>query len=146
MAKNAINGQFRFARQREVLWPVTIRAPLDDGSGKLGEFKCRVRYKLLTKSEVQARSRLTIALGAAMRSDPSKLIEIYDADTAAKADQELLEHITGWDGIVDADSAEEGALLPFSAENLRALLECVYVRVAFELGLMQASQGAEAKN
>ncbi len=40
---------FKFARQREVLWPVTVNVPADGGPERT---EIKVRYRLLTRSEL----------------------------------------------------------------------------------------------
>lgn len=119
---------FKFARNREVLWPVTISAPADGGPQKV---EIKVRYKLLTRSEL---AELSERLKAAAEGS--------DADVISTLDSLLAERITGWDGIAD----EAGNPLAFTPDNVAAVLDVPYVREAIESGLYAASRGAVAKN
>lgn len=110
---------FKFARQREVLWPVTIEVPVDGGTTEVHEIT--VRYRLLDKTERDALSSIS--------SDEEAL-------------QFLVDRITDWDGVAN----EDGQPLEFSEENLRALLTIPYVERPITVGLLKASAGAPAKN
>lgn len=110
---------FKFARQREVMWPVTIRLPVDGG---VEEVEVGVRYRLLTRDERKAMESLA--------SD-------------AEAEAFLMEHITGWD---ERWGDDEGNPLPFSRENLAAVLQQPPIERALTMGLIQASVGAPPKN
>ncbi len=110
---------FKFAAKRRVLWPVTISVPSDDGSGKIKEHNVKVLFELLNRSEAQ---------------------EIQDAPE--KGEDVLTDKVRGWEGIAD----ENGEPIEYSTENLKALLDVPYVERAFSIGLLQASNGAPAKN
>lgn len=111
---------FKFARNREVLWPVTVRVPREDGSGAVEQMEAKVLYQLLSKTELRDMTQAKI--------DTSELLQ---------------KKVRGWEGIIDADTA---APLPFTDENLAALLEIPFVHQAVLVGLTQASVGAERKN
>ena len=117
---------FKFAKKREVLWPVTIMVPVDDG--KTAEQQFTVRFRLMTKSE------MTDALAETVDEDMSKVFAAQDA--------RLVDHVVGWSGLVD----ETGDELPFTSSALNALLDVPYVRSAIEGALWEASRGAPAKN
>jgi hypothetical protein len=119
---------FKFARNREVLWPVTVNVPADGGPEKV---EIQIRYRLLTRSEL---SGLSERIKAAAEGGEGEVL--------AALDGLLAERITGWDGISD----EAGEVLPFSADNLTAVLDVPYLREAIETGLYAASRGALAKN
>jgi len=110
---------FKFAKLRRVLWPVKISVPSDTGSGEVTEHTVKVLYELLTRSDVQR-----------VQEQP----EIGQDVLQAK--------IQGWEGIAD----EGGETLEYSPEALRALLDVPYIERAFSAGLLQASNGAPAKN
>lgn len=110
---------FKFATQRRVLWPIEIKVPSDDGSGKVESVEVKVLFDLMTRSEAKA-------------------IE----DDIDKAPHVLPEKVKGWEGIAN----ESGEPIEFSAENLDALLDIPYIERAFAIGLIQASNGAPAKN
>lgn len=110
---------FKFARKREVMWPVEIAVPVDGGTEKQ---EVGVRYRLLTRDERQAMEALP------------------DDDSAMEF---LVDHITGWD---ERWCDEDGNPLPFTAENLRAVLEHPYIERPISIGLLQASTGAARKN
>lgn len=109
---------FKLAQQNEVLWPVTVQVPQDGGTTKAVEIS--VRYRLLTKTDAR---------------------DMKAMDDAA-SEQALLSHITGWEGVADM----AGNPVPFTPDNLAALVEHDYVARAIVLGLYQASKGAPAKN
>ena len=118
---------FQFARQREVLWPVTVAVPADGGPQAV---EIQIRYRLLTRSELRA---LAGAIAEA-QGDTDALLGTLDA--------RLAERITGWEGI----AGEDGQPLPFTADTLAALLDQPYLREAIERGLYAASRGALEKN
>lgn len=125
---------FKFAKKREVLWPVKIGVPRGDGSGEIDQVEVRVHYKLLDMSEMAEAMRDTAVLD---------LGGLLAAEAMQASDARLRTKILGWDGIVDA---ETGVPVPFSEDTLAALLQVPYVRKAFANGLWGASQGAAAKN
>lgn len=110
---------FKFAKSRRVLWPVVISVPSDSGDGTVTEYPVKVLYELLTRSDVQT-----------VQEQP-------------EVGQEMLrDKIQGWEGIAD----EDGQVLVYSPEALEALLDVPYIERAFSTGLLQASNGAPAKN
>lgn len=121
---------FRFAKSREVLWPVTINVPVDGGG--VSEAKIRVRYKLLSRTEMRE------AVNIARKADGNATEEQVKQDEAWLADR-----ITGWEDVVDDAT---GDALAFTPDNLAALLEESYVAAAISAGLWEASRGAAAKN
>lgn len=118
---------FKLAKERQVLWPVTVQVPEDGGPQAVD---IQVRYRLLTRSELKA---LAGAL-AGVSGDTDALL--------AELDARLSDRITGWEGIAD----EAGKPLPFTPENMAAVLDVPYLRDAIEQGLYAASRGALAKN
>lgn len=109
---------FKLAEKNEVLWPVTVPVPQDGGT--VTEVEIQIRYKLLTRSRMDELPRL-----------PAK-----------EQDGALLDHITGWEGV----QATDGKDVPFSRDNLIALLDIGPVQRAVVRGLYEASRGAPAKN
>lgn len=119
---------FKYVRDRTITVPVTVSEPSDGGARKV---TLRVKYRLLTNSQFEEFSM--------------RLREIPDDEISAKKriiEDLLLNHIVGWEDIVD----ESGAPIPYSTEMLRALLDLPYVREALEAGLYSESRGAAAKN
>lgn len=108
---------FRYAKNREVLWPVIIKQPSDDGAGRVDEIQVNILFRLLGRQE-------------------------YIDKQQEALDELLLEHVTGWELIADG----AGDDLPYNQENLRALIDIPYVRTALFEGLMNASTGAPVKN
>jgi hypothetical protein len=108
---------FKLAKQREVLWPVTVTVPVDGGVEKV---EIQVRYRLLTRSEMLA-----------LRDEGEQALEGL-----------VRERVTGWDGVADAS----GEPLPFSPETLEQALDNLAFFQAVSVGLLFASQGALAKN
>jgi len=110
---------FKYAATRRVLWPVTINSPTADGSGDVESSEVKVLFELMTRSEAQ---------------------EIEgDMD---KAQHVLPNKIKGWEGVYSDDDEP----IPFNDETLNALLDLPYVERGFAIGLIQASNGAPAKN
>jgi len=118
---------FRLAKQREVLWPVTVQVPEDGGPQSI---EIKVRYKLLARSELRA---LASALSTVAGDTDALLAEL---------DTKLIERITGWEDLGD----EDGNALAFTRANVEAVLDIPYLREAIEQGLYAASRGALAKN
>lgn len=109
---------FRFAKERIVWWPVTIKAPAKDRPGHVEEFAAKIRVQLLDMDEIK-----------------------QYVHGAPESDTELLvQKISDWEDIAD----ESGKALAFTADNLRALLSIPYVRGAFAGGLLEASSGRAA--
>ena len=116
---------FKLAKERIVTWPVTIRIPSADGSGKTEDHEAKVKYLLLTKDDMKQ--------VAANALDEKKMFEVYRR------------HIVGWEPF--ATDADTGAPIEYSEANLRALIKIPYIDRALVDGLMQASNGrAAAKN
>ena len=110
---------FKYAAKRRVLWPVTISVPKDDGSGEIEETTVKVLYSLVNRSEAKD-----------------------VGEDVGKAEALLPSHIHGWEDIED----EDGKPMKFSKKNLSLLLDIPYIERAFAIGLIQASNGAPAKN
>lgn len=127
---------FKFAKIREVLWPVTLSIPRDDGSGEVDNVSIKVRYKLLDRSEMADLMRQAVKSG-------ENITALEIADDMALSDRDLCSRITGWEGVVDADSGEP---IQYSPENAAALININYVRAAIDASLWEASRGAPAKN
>lgn len=111
---------FKFAKQRIVKWPVTVRVPKDGGT--VEDIEIVVHFKLLEVDAIE---------------------KILEKRIDKGLEETLKKHIVGWEGIEDAES---GQALKFSEKNLLALCNVPYVLSAFTLGLVAASQGSPAKN
>ena len=110
---------FNFKEKRRVLWPVTINAPSDDGSGSVESHEVKVLFELMTRSEAKA----------------------VEGDLEHAQDV-LPRKIKGWEGIY----SETEEPIPCEPDTLAALLDVPYIERAFAIGLIQASNGATAKN
>jgi len=110
---------FKFAHKRIVLWPVIISVPSQEGDGGVEEHEVKVSFELLNRSDAQ-------------------LIQ----ETPDLGQDVLRQRVRGWEGICD----EDGSPIVFSDDNLVALLDVPYIERAFSIGLLQASNGAPAKN
>jgi hypothetical protein len=120
---------FRLAKDRIVLWPVTLVVPADGGPQLV---PVQVAYRLLTSADEHV---WRDALEAAITSDQR------EADRLVAT---LLEQrVTGWSDIVDD---ADGQPIPYSSEALASLLDLPYVRDGLLLGLFSASHGAAPKN
>lgn len=133
----------RVSKKREVLYPVRVRQLKEDGSGEIGYAEIKIRYRLMTKTEMQTRVRETIeeADGLAARE---ALRHSYDAKRLNEYQQFVMDHVTGWEGVVDADTGEE---IPFSRERLKALMDdSSSFHEAVEESLWTASREEPVKN
>lgn len=84
--------------------------------GEVNQFEIHVDYELLTVEELQNADK-----------EPENI---------------LLRKVKGWGGITDVD----GNPIPFSEDNLRALLGVMYIESAMSVGLLKASRGSAVKN
>ena len=109
---------FKFKPETTITWPVFIRVPAD--GGKVSESECSVSFELLKGANIQEMANTT-------------------DDTVAR--KKLAAQIRGWSGIEDT----EGAAIPFTEENLTALLDDPLFAKACAIALMQASMGAPVK-
>ena len=141
-----LNGaMFKFAVNRQVLWPVVVHIPRDDGSGEGLEAQVKIRYRLLTQAELTARAREDLESARVVGGDQTVvegLLAQISPERIEQRLQELKDRITGWEDFAD----EQGEPLPFTPENLAAVLDVPYLRGPIERGLVEASQGARAKN
>lgn len=117
---------FKFAKNRRVLWPVTIKEPAADGSGTVDEKKALLLFELFTDDEISAITK-----------------QLKDGEHKPIILGYLRDKIKGWEDIEDEESGEAVA---FNPGNLSALLAVPYIRAAFDIGLWEASTGAPAKN
>ena len=131
---------FKFAKKRQVLWPVTAQVPADDGSGAVRDVTFRVRYLLMTREELATVARQSLDLMRA--GDIDSQIEAMSEERVRESVALMQRHVVGWDGI----SGEDDQPLPFTADNLNALLAVPYLHRAIASGLSDASVGAPAKN
>lgn len=139
---------FKFAPKGLVNWPVKLATR---NEGELVEHSAMFLFRVLTRSELQAEiaRRLVPAANAlveAMRQAKSGE-DASDVITRAMREMEegdklLRERVVGWRDIVD----ESGEPIPFSLETLNAMLEDPLLYGAIKQGLMDASNGAVAKN
>jgi hypothetical protein len=110
---------FKYAEKRRVLWPVVISVPSDDGSGSIEDHEVKVLYELMTRSEAKA-----------IESDLDRAQDVLPGK------------IKDWEGIYTDDDKP----IDFGPDTLAALLDVPYIERAFAIGLIQASNGAPAKN
>lgn len=119
----------RIKKDNIVWWPVTVKVPQD--GGKPEDVEISVKYKLITRSE---RNEF---IGLAFNDDVANADHDVDRALALYRDKVL-----DWKGIENEDGNE----LPFSPENLEAMLDHTFFEMALSRGLFQASSGAAAKN
>lgn len=131
----------RVSKKREVLYPVTVRQLKGDGSGDVIDAEIKIRYRLLTKTEIQERVREDLARGQNSRE---VLLNGYDAKRIKEYWQFVTDHVTGWEGVVDDETGED---IPFSRDAFKALLDSsVAFSEAVDTGLWQASREVPPKN
>ena len=109
--------------KREVDWPVTINVPVD--GGKTEKHEIIVRFELATSEEFLNGG-----------NEPAGTL--------------LQRKVKGWG--TEEEHRKDGLMLsedepmPFTGENLKAVLKIGYIERAFTTGLIGASNGAAAKN
>lgn len=140
---------FDRAQQGECFWPVKL--PKRTEAGGIEDVEVLVRYRIFTRSELQARRQaLTEAaerLAAARSAGDADALQGFLADqdrVQAQDERELRERIVGWKGIVVSE--ESGEELPFSEADRDWLLDDEPRFLALRKGLYEASRGAVAKN
>ncbi|MBD3609381.1 MAG: hypothetical protein HUJ30_02425 [Gammaproteobacteria bacterium] len=132
----------RINSSNEILYPVTAHM-LENGTGKTKEHTFKIRYKLLSRTELreQLNKQVNIAtdnidsLREAIRkqSDPKEL---------SRHDAWLKSHINGWEDIL----GEDGEPLEFNDENYQLVMNIIPIASAIDNGLMAASREEPAKN
>lgn len=142
-----MSNEYRFAPQREVFYPITLERLREDGGGTY-EVTFKIRYRLLTRGEMRRLLRETLQppgqddapAEGAMRAS---LAAALDDEGIARHDAEVLDRVTGWEGI----AGEAGAPLEFSRATLVAMMEAdAQFARAVERGLWDASRGAPRGN
>jgi hypothetical protein len=108
----------RISKTREVWWPAVVHEPQD--GGKTLEQKLEVR------------------------------IHVPHAQEPPQSDREFVEnHVVDWRG-VDGEAlpfaTDAGDPMPFSKENLSAVLDLAYVRLGIGAAIADCSRGIAAKN
>ncbi len=108
---------FKITTKKELNWPVTISVPQD--GGKVKKQETIVRFEHIDQS-------------------------LFDANYATGgSDADLMKRVViGWDD--GQFQNEDGSSMPFSIENLAALLETSYVRIGFVNAYLMIQQGKEA--
>ncbi len=108
---------FEFAEGNKVWWPVIISMPADGGPKQV---EIEIFYSILTKQGAK------------------KIISL----PANEQGEATLDHIHGWKEFFDVHGKE----IPFTRENLIAVMEFNFVEEAITLGWREASRGAATKN
>lgn len=130
---------FRFAAKNVVFWPVELSTRGAEGEPVTA--KAYIGYRILERKELRARDRAGLmALGDTSKPFAERIADAdrIEADNAAL----LRERIVGWREIVDNDDVS----VPFSAENVAALLADDLLFKSLLRGLFEASRGAREKN
>lgn len=108
---------FVFEPAPEVLWPVTIETPTDNG--ETVEHEVKIRYRMMPQEQVDA----------LLKSGD-------DRDLLRKA-------VTGWEGVLDKPG---GKAVPFSEETFEKAIAWTFARRAIVGGFFRAQAGARTKN
>lgn len=113
-----------FVLQEEfaVDWPVNVMVP-KDGGGFLKQ-PCTVTFQAMPTDEAETKRAAIMALPE-------------DEQDAAHMEL-LMDTMTGWSGVVDADKQP----IPFSRDNLATALKFSFVLTAFTKGYSEAFSGA----
>lgn len=142
---------FRFAKDGQVRWPLTVDQLQEDGSTASQAFV--VTYERLTRDELKTREaaqRDYLQKFRALLPDDGSLDtpeRMGERDALAEAynaadDARLRSKVKGWSGIAD----QHGAPLGFSGDLLEAFIGDPLLRKTLLQGLVDASTGAHAKN
>ena len=131
---------FKFAKNREVLWPVEIQMPVD--GGEVESVVVSVRFKLLDQTELSDRMREGLEM-MRIGDDVEEALKAVAPEELKKRNADLAAHITGWGDDIVGDNDKP---LPFTKKNLEAFIQVPYIRAAFSQGLLDASRGAPSKN
>lgn len=129
---------FRFANQSRVFWPVELASRGADGEPVTAT--AYIGYQILSRDELIDRDndRLKVMGENLKFSD-----YLAEGVRLGKANADLLrERIFNWRDITDNDDAP----LPFTRENLDAMLRDSLLFAALLHGLFEASRGAKEKN
>jgi len=108
---------FEFAEKNKVWWPVTISMPTDGGAKSV---EIEVQYTMLSKSAAQ------------------KIVGL-PRDEQGEA---MLDHVHDWRKFPDVHGKE----IPFTRENLIAVMDWNFIEEAITRGWREASRGAPTKN
>lgn len=111
---------FVFKKEVEVIWPVSINMPLDNGTTR--KIKTSAKFKVLPQSEIN---------------------DLTNRGMLEKA-------VVGWpqNAFVTKVGPNEGDVedIPFSADTLAALLDVTYIFAGFYEAYQQVLAGHRAKN
>lgn len=111
---------FSISQSSSYTWPVTVEFPISGGKTEKQTFD--VEFKRLTQSKIK---------------------ELRDAAYQGKLtdDETCRQIVVGWRGVSD-----NGQELPFSPENLDALLEIALVPASIVRSFFDSMEGAKRKN
>jgi len=113
----------KIAEHEECWWPVTIRQPRDDGSGRSTRFETKWKFRLLTRSEAQK----------LIPEDES----LSDGERVGVILERVADRVIDWEGID----------LECTPDNIRLALDKPYISDAVTVALREASSGGgRAKN
>jgi len=130
---------FKVNAKRELFYPIKLSQLKDDGSGEVNTITIKIKYKLLTRKEMQdlvAHSKKEIELAAINNTEIDELLK--------DDEKSVLERITDWQGIVDYETGKE---IPFSQDALLAVMEESHEFAAKVVeGLYFASRDLPVKN
>jgi len=113
----------KIEEHEEIWWPVTIRKPRPDGTGKQDRFETKWKFRLLNRSDAQALIPEEEGL-----SDVERISMIIDR---------VAERVLDWDGID----------LECTPDNVRLALDKPYISEPVTIALREASSGGgRAKN
>lgn len=120
--------QFKLAKSYRYWWPVTVRVPDPTKAGEMIEQTLRLQL------EPQSRDA---ALAAQERADGlTKVRDLIDHEI-----EQTLLVVRGWDSVVDDD----GEIVPFSPDALRAALQHTWFRTAVSRAIAESLNGEAAR-
>ena len=113
----------KLTEREEIWWPVAIRKPREDGSGRTDRYDVKIKFRLMTRTDAKE----MIGDEADGSSQAERLDMLLDR---------VSEHVLDWEGID----------LECNPENVRLAMDKPYVSDAVITGLREASAGGRAKN
>ncbi|MDQ2069316.1 hypothetical protein [Natronospira bacteriovora] len=120
---------FVIRKHNDVWWEVPISEPDPDNPGQVREVTFEVKFRLLKRSELEAFNERIKSFKKGAEQD-------------RLAEETLLNHVLDWrNGPLD----EDGKQVPFTPENLKAVMDHQVAAWAIGQQLVRASSGLAAR-
>lgn len=113
---------FRVEDIKELLWPVEINVPRNDGSGESDPHQIKVRYRYLPTDDYQK------ALDTVLNSKTGN--------------RDFRDYVLGWEDVADAN----GKPMPFNKANLKRVMSHRWIAQAINTGFRHCQDAGLIKN